>query len=329
MQLPTRPSIYRRYSEVRTSEIEWLWYPLIPKGKITLIQGDPGEGKSLMVLDLIATLSTGRPLPGRQYADSPMNIIYQCSEDGIEDTIKPRLITAEADCTRIAFVIEENDILTMTDDRLRTTIAEFNASLVVIDPIQSYMGDSDMSRAGVVRKITARLEQWAAMYGCSFVLMGHLTKNESSKTLYRGIGSIDFMASARSVIQVDHLAENQEIRRLKQIKTNLTRKSGELFYTITDEGKIEWLDSSLYAGSPVLQDEPSVERRPTKQETTVDFLRFMLTCGPTPASDLIDFFRVRGISQRTVETAKKDAGIRSYRKDGQWFWELPGNTGRN
>ena len=320
--MDTKPAIYRRYSEIKGSDISWLWYPMIPRNKITLIQGDPGEGKSLMVLNLIASLSRGRALPGCTAADSPINIVYQCSEDGIEDTIKPRLTSADADCSRVAFVIEENDALSMNDERLRSTIADFNATLVVIDPVQSYMGDSDMSKAGGVRRMTMILDRWAREYNCSFILMGHLTKNESSKNLYRGMGSIDFVASARSILQIDHLADNPEVRRLSQIKTNLSRKSEPLFYTIKEKGTVEWLDSSLYESEPIYQDAVSECKKQTKLETTADILRFLLSSGPSPASDVIDFFKVRGIGQRTVETAKKDAGIGSFRKDGQWFWRL-------
>ena len=201
------------YSEVQSTDVRWLWYPFIAIGKITLLQGDPGDGKSTMMMNLIAELSTGGKTPDGCKIGVPQKVIYQCSEDGVSDTIKPRLERCGADCRKIAFINEEfYNGLTLDDERIRQAIIEFRPRLVVIDPIQAYLGsDSDLQIAGRARKLMRRLGMWAAGYDCAIVLIGHLNKKEGSKGLYRSLGSIDVVAAARSVLQVERDTENPDI----------------------------------------------------------------------------------------------------------------------
>lgn len=211
------------YSEVQSTDVRWLWYPFIAIGKITLLQGDPGDGKSTMMMNLIAELSTGGKTPDGCKIGAPQKVIYQCSEDGVSDTIKPRLERCGADCRKIAFINEEvYNGLTLDDERIRQAIIEFRPRLVVIDPIQAYLGsDLDLQIAGRARKLMRRLGMWAAGYDCAIVLIGHLNKKEGSKGLYRSLGSIDVVAAARSVLQVERDTENPDIRIVHQIKTVL------------------------------------------------------------------------------------------------------------
>lgn len=211
------------YSEVQSTDVRWLWYPFIAIGKITLLQGDPGDGKSTMMMNLIAELSTGGKTPDGCKIGAPQKVIYQCSEDGVSDTIKPRLERCGADCKKIAFINEEvYNGLTLDDERIRQAIIEFRPRLVVIDPIQAYLGsDSDLQIAGRARKLMRRLGMWAAGYDCAIVLIGHLNKKEGSKGLYRSLGSIDVVAAARSVLQVERDTENPDIRIVHQIKNVL------------------------------------------------------------------------------------------------------------
>ena len=202
------------YSEVQSTDVRWLWYPFIAIGKITLLQGDPGDGKSTMMMNLIAELSTGGKTPDGCKIGAPQKVIYQCAEDGVSDTIKPRLERCGADCRKIAFINEEvYNGLTLDDERIRQAIIEFRPRLGVIDPIQAYLGsDSDLQIAGRARKLMRRLGMWAAGYDCAIVLIGHLNKKEGSKGLYRSLGSIDVVAAARSVLQVERNTENPDIR---------------------------------------------------------------------------------------------------------------------
>ena len=312
-----------RYSDVNMQSVSWLWYPFIPYGKLTLIQGDPGEGKSMMILDIAASVSTGRCLPGMEKECQPLNVIYQCSEDGIEDTIKPRLVSAGADCSHIAFVNEEIEALTLSNDKLRSAIADFNASLVVIDPFQAYLGDSDLTNAMSMRKVLHRLGLWAGIYNCAIVLIGHLNKNENSKSLYRGLGSIDVAAASRSILQVSHLEENTEIKCISQIKNSLARKGSSLFFSITSIGQINWLSSEDYLEPKQEKKEECFhDERRTKKESAVVMLKYLLSLRAMEASEVFEFLKTRGISERTVSAAKKELGAKSYKKGDRWFWEL-------
>lgn len=174
--------IFTLYSDVEATAVRWLWYPFIAVGKITLLQGDPGDGKSTMMMNLIAELSKGGTMPDGKSIGMPQKVIYQCSEDDASDTIKPRLETCGADCRNVAFINEEmNSGLTLDDERIRKAIIQFRPRLVVIDPIQAYLGsDSDLQIAGRARKLMQRLGMWASAYDCAVVLIGHLNKKEGT-----------------------------------------------------------------------------------------------------------------------------------------------------
>ena len=173
---------------VAVEQVEWLLYPFIPYGKVTIIQGDPGEGKTTMVLQIIAKLTIGEPvLPITEEEEitaeqtrEPVNVIYQTAEDGLGDTIKPRLLAAGADCSKV-LVIDDSELpLTMLDERLEQAIRQTNARLVVLDPIQSFLGaEVDMHRANEIRPLMKRVSVLAEKYHCAIVLIGHMNKNST------------------------------------------------------------------------------------------------------------------------------------------------------
>ena len=202
------------FSDVQVKPVRWLWHPYIPIGKVTLLQGDPNDGKSTMMMNIVAELSKGGIMPDGTPIKGAQKVIYQCSEDDAGDTIKPRLEMYGANCQNVAFIDEGiYDGLTMDDERLRQAIIEFRPRLVVIDPIQAYVeNDSDLMSASKARRLMKRTGIWAAMYDCAIVVIGHLNKSGSQKDLYRGLGSIDLVASARSVLQVERKEEDPGVR---------------------------------------------------------------------------------------------------------------------
>ena len=200
---------------VEIEQIEWLFYPFIPFGKVTIIQGDPGEGKTTMVLQIIAKLTKGEKIlpvlekvtevnDGAEMASAsdvklsespikPVNVIYQTAEDGLGDTIKPRLLAAGADCSRVLVIDDREQPLTMLDIRLEEAIVQTKARLVVLDPIQGFLGaEVDMHRANEIRPLMKRVAVLAEKYHCAIILIGHMNKNSNGKSSYRGLGSIDF-----------------------------------------------------------------------------------------------------------------------------------------
>ena len=208
-----------RMSEVQSQEIEWLWYPFIPYGKLTIIQGDPGDGKTTMVLNLAAKLSKGEALDKNMKVTEPVNVIYQTAEDGLADTVKPRLELAGADC-------ESDKSLSMVDERLEEAIVRTGARLLILDPIQAYLGGGmDMNRANEARDMTKKLGALAEKTKCAIILIGHMNKASGNKAAYRGMGSIDFFAVARSGLEIMRLRWMRCLAALHQRQIKWSRQS--------------------------------------------------------------------------------------------------------
>lgn len=309
------------YSDVRATSVRWLWFPFIAVGKITLLQGDPGDGKSTMMMNLIAELSSGGATPDGQAFGRAQRAIYQCSEDGVSDTIKPRLETAGADCRNIAFINEEiYSGLTLDDERIREAIIDFRPRLVVIDPIQAYLGsDSDLQIAGRARKLMHRLSLWASTYDCAVVLIGHLNKKEGSKGLYRSLGSIDVVAAARSVLQVEREAKDTDIRVVRQIKNSLGPSDGEFRFEIRPQTGFRWLEVSITTQGSHKAEMPAFEK---KMDKAAFLIKQMLAQGDMKSVEVYERLEREGISHRTAEDTRKNMGIRCYRKMNQWYWSI-------
>lgn len=317
---------YNLFSSVKKSKIEWIWYPYIPCGKITILQGDPGGGKSTVMMDIIGRLTTGRKLlDGRTL--EPMNVLYQCSEDGLADTIKPRLEVAKADCDKVGYITEDIFGLTLDDEKIRTAIVEMGAQLLVVDPFQAYIGDADLSSATRIRKILRRLGMWASAYNCAVVLVGHLNKKTSSNELYRGLGSIDFVAAARSVIQVEFNDETDNTRTFKHVKSSLAPKGKEIPFTIDNTGSVVWQTEEQLHVNDI--NDSAIEGQPrTKQELAVEMMKTILANGPVEATVVEKELSALGMSERTIKIAKKTIAVISRKRNGKWYWCLQTADGK-
>lgn len=312
--------IVSRYSDIKEMPINWLWYPYIPIGKITLLQGDPGDGKSSMMMSIIAQLTIGGTAPDGTHFGEPKRVIYQCSEDDVSDTIKPRLQKNGADCSMVAFLDEEQlGSITLNDERLRDAIKEFRPSLVVVDPIQSYLGnDVDIHIAGKARKVMHQLSLWASTYDCAVVLIGHLNKKEGSKNLYRGLGSIDITATARSVLQIERDAENELYRILSQVKNNLGPFGQKLCFYIDAEKGVCWKTNGIVDNSKML----ATDKIETQTDKAAFLIKQYLQDKDMLSQEIRELLRNEGISYRTIDNVKDCLGICSYRKKRKWYWSL-------
>lgn len=313
------------YSDVQTKPVKWLWFPYIASGKLTLLQGDPGDGKSTMMMHLIAELSTGGAMPDGTALGKPQRVIYQCSEDGAGDTIKPRLVKIGANCKNIAFINEEiHGNLTLDDERIRDAIIQFEPKLLVIDPVQAYIGsDSDLQIAGRARKLMRRLGMWAEAYDCAIVLIGHMNKREGAKGLYRGLGSIDIVAAARSVLQVERDPIDSDIRIVSHIKNSLESAGGEIRFEIRPRTGFHWLGCS--ENCPFVPTSTSVDNQPrfvTKQEEAAYLISQMLKEKEVASKELLLVLSKRGIGEKTARFAKEELGVKAYRKNRVWYWTL-------
>ena len=311
------------YTNIETQIIEWLWYPYIPFGKISIIQGDPGDGKTTFALQLVAMLSKGIPLPNGSKACSPLSTIYQSGEDNPADTIKPRLESAGADCSKIALINSLNVPLSISDDRLEKAIIEADARLLVLDPLQAFIPeDCDLSRALDMREAMSCLAGIAERTHCAVVIIGHLNKSTGVKSLYRGIGSIDIAAIARSVLYIVRPDDKSSLRVVVHIKSNLAKAGKSVAFTFDDDGRFTWVNLPDNLTESDLSGFPIKGFQDSKQKTIERFLLDLLASGEKSAQDVITLCSERGYAKRTVDRAKKSLKIRSYRRNGEWVWSI-------
>lgn len=323
---------------VEVEQIEWLFYPFIPFGKVTIIQGDPGEGKTTMVLQIIAKLTKGEAIFPRQEqkieekngaempVDSnvdnlmePVNVIYQTAEDGLGDTIKPRLLAAGADCSRVLVIDDREQPLTMLDIRLEEAIVQTKARLVVLDPIQGFLGaEVDMHRANGIRPLMKRVAVLAEKYHCAIILIGHMNKNSNGKSSYRGLGSIDFQAAARSVLIVGRIKDEPEVRVVCHVKSSLAPEGKSIAFRLDKDNGFEWIGEYDISADDLL----SGDSRGQKSRKAKEFLLEILADGGMAQKKIEEEAEKRGIKKKTLRNAKLELEIDSVKRGNQWFWML-------
>ena len=309
-----------RMSEVQSQEIEWLWYPFIPYGKLTIVQGDPGDGKTTLILNIAAKVSRGESLENGMNVPKPINVIYQTAEDGLADTVKPRLEKAGADCERILVIDESDKSLSMVDERLEQTLLQTKARMLILDPIQAYLGGGmDMNRANEAREMTKKLGILAEKYQCAIVLIGHMNKAGGNKAAYRGMGSIDFFAVARSVLLVGKIEGESNLRAVVQIKNNLAEFGHPKAFSLSENG-FTWIGDYEITADEVLG---GVVPKANKLEHAKLFLRELSKNNNIMLSnEIFDIAEKNNISKRTLENAKKELGIKAKKINNCWYWEL-------
>ncbi len=334
-----------RLSNVAAETVHWLWPGRIALGKLTLLAGDPGLGKSLLALDLAARVSTGREMPDAARGDlaGPAGVVLLSAEDALADTIRPRLDAAGADCTRIVALqsVTERDAdgqavprqATLADlEALRRAVRAVDAALVVIDPLVAYLpARVDAHRDQDVRRALAPLAALAAELGVAVLAIRHLNKNSSvTNATYRGGGSIAFTAAARSELLVAADPADPGRPVLAQVKCNLAAPPAALVYRIdTAPGgaaRLRWLGESALSANALLAAHARDEDDQPALAEALDVLRAILADGPVPAGEVARLARQAGVSERTLKRAKHALSVRSGRAGfgsaGGWRWTL-------
>ena len=313
-------------NDVVTEEVAWLWPGYIPAGKLTIVRGNPGEGKTMLMMHVISRLTQGRPLPGEPddaFRD-PVNCIYQTAEDGLGDTIKPRLEANGADCSRVFVIDETKDPLSFSDERIEAAIRETKAKLFILDPLQAYLGAGvDMYRANEVRPQFHTLKVIAERTGCAIVLIEHLNKMKGMKAISRGLGSMDITGAARSVLLLAKPKAKEPEVYLAPVKSNLTALSPTLVFTV--EYNRMFLEGTSEMTADELLDSSKGEYKKTKLPLAEELISGLMELGKeVSASSVYGLLKAHGISERTANEAKKNLGIDSKKqKDGSWAWLPP------
>ena len=318
---------------VEVEEIKWLLYPFIPYGKVTIIQGDPGEGKTTMVLQIIAKLTRGEPIlpasfekrkeperadvitdenkadmdvsKNKQCLQQPVNVIYQTAEDGMGDTIKPRLIEAGADLSRVMVIDDTEEALTLSDDRIEKAVRQNRVRLVIIDPVQAFIGaDVDMNRANEVRPVFRKLGMIAEKTGCAIVLIGHLNKSSGTQSTYRGLGSIDIMAAVRSLIFIGKVRKDPTTRVLIHEKSSLAPPGETMAFKLGDEEGFRWVGAYEISADELL-DGKEGKATETKLERGAKLIRELLADKKEISiRELDEKAKEQGISGRTMRDVR-------------------------
>jgi hypothetical protein len=332
-----------RFADTVTLEaVVWLWPGYIPFRKVTVLDGDPGLGKSTILIDIAARLSTGQALPnGKRH--KPAGTILLMGEDGAGDTIVPRLINAGADLAKIGIRDtypngqgqEVPPSFPSNLDKLADDILAADASLVVIDPVMSYLDpDINSNNDQQVRRALMPLAQLAEESGCAIVLLRHLNKSTSSSALYRGGGSIGFVGVARSGLIVARDPDAPERVVLASTKSNLGPPPPSLNYRLVGcengAARVEWEGHSTHTAASLVENQVSNEDR-TALDEAISFLREALSIGLRLAKEVQKEARDAGISERTLRRARELLGItmdspwiqKAKTQDGQYTWQLP------
>ena len=250
----------------------------------------------------------------------PINIIYQTAEDGLADTVKPRLELAGADCEKIMVIDESDKSLSMIDERLEEAIVKTGARLLILDPIQAYLGGGmDMNRANEARDMTKKLGALAEKTKCAIILIGHMNKAAGNKVAYRGMGSIDFFAVARSVLLVGRIEGEANTRAVVQIKNNLAAFGHAKAFELSESG-FQWLGDYEITVDEVLG---GIAPKANKMEQAKKILRELAeTQNAVQSNEVFELAEEHGISKRTMENAKKELGIKAKKINNAWYWEL-------
>ena len=297
---------------VEVEQVEWLLYPFIPYGKVTIIQGDPGEGKTTMVLQIIAKLTRGEPiLPvtdktktkekrsdevdsenedldaednmQEQSSVSPVNVIYQTAEDGLGDTIKPRLLAAGADCSKVLVIDDSDQPLTMADVRLEEAIVQTKAKMVVLDPIQGFLGaDVDMHRANEIRPLMKRIAVLSEKYHCA-------------------------------------VKDEPEVRVVCHTKSSLAPEGTSIAFRLDKNNGFEWIGEYDISADELLNG----DGRGQKSRKAKEFLLEILANGGMTQKKIAEEAEARGIKSKTLWNAKRELEIDSVKRGKQWYWMLP------
>jgi len=340
-------------SEVEVEDFQWLWHRRVALRKITMLDGDPGLGKSLFTTDLAARVSMGRAMAdGSPGLSGPSGVVLICGEDGLADTVKPRLLAAGASpeaCTRVRAIdmIPETlsdgtisqRLLSLLSDMpaLEATITAMGAQLLVIDPITAYLGNGvDMYRDSDLRRVLTPLAGLAERTSAAIILVRHLNKNTATPALHRGLGGVGFIGVARLGLL---FAPNPDVEGevlVSRHKGNIGQVPPTLAYRVVQVGeaenmpRISWLgERETSAGAALAAQSAAGEDSETRSATdeAVAWLRAKLSDGPLKARDVQSDARADGISEKALRTARSRIGIKPYREgglgaEGRWMWEL-------
>ena len=321
---PTKRKILMAtYTDIAPEEVVWLWRDRIPSGKLSIICGDPGQGKSFLSLDIASRVSAGIAFPDGAPCEQGKVIICSC-EDGPADTIRPRLDSMGADVANVlnfeGMAGEGDQVFPFQLDRDIPDLDEYLAdtpgiSLLIIDPVSGFMGAVDSHVNAAVRGVLSPLAKLAEKHSMAVMAITHLSKGQG-RAIHKVMGSLAYIAAARTGWGVVTDPDDDDRKLFLPVKNNLSKITG-LAYRIVD-GRVEWEASPVMLTIDELDNDSE-----TPRDEAREWIEGILKSGPVSAKDVLKQAKVDGICERTLKYAKKEMGVISRRENDSWRWELP------
>jgi hypothetical protein len=330
-----------RLSSVRARPVEWLWPGWLPLGKLCDLSGDPGLSKSTLLLDLAARVTTSGAMPDGSHGITG-GVCVMSAEDGLEDTILPRLKAAGADLARVGFFEAYNrEPLVLPDhiDRIEVRLRDYDARLLLIDPLVAFLAQARSDQE--VRKGLHPLKLLAERLRCTVLWLRHLSKKGGAKAIYRGSGHISVIGAARAGLLVGEHPADPALRVLAHAKSNLAPRQRSLTYAVeyvAEHGacRLRWGEPCDLTADELVQPPPRPQDREL-QEVTMSkfrqacaFLRTVLTDGPQLCRDVKAAAVEACLSERTLERAAAALGLKLIAPRGEgstrkkdYLWGLP------
>ena len=315
-------------ASVEAKEVNWLMPPLIPYGMITIMEGDPGVGKSYLAMHIAAQVSIGGSLPGVDKLKRG-RVLYLSAEDDLAYTIRPRIDAMGGNPKRIRV---QADYLSLDDNGLRELFSEVRKkppSLIILDPLFAYVPSAqDMYRPNVIRSLLSQLREIAEYGDTAILVVRHLTKTKQDKAVYQGGGSMDVIGAARSAFLVAQHPEDPNWKIVAHVKHNIAPRGTSWVYELAQEVPegvpiLKWIGPSDLTVDDLMIGFDG-DRKPALDEA-IDFLREELKDGPQAVAEVEARAEGRGISKRTIVRARKEADIKSKKTRRGWVLSLPGN----
>ena len=323
----TQPPLIITMDQIKAEKVDWLWANRVPIGRITLLDGDPGSGKSTLSLEIASAVSKGAALPFGERPRAPANVLLMSCEDGYSDTVRPRLDKAGADVSRIAIPNPGRGLSTtmLNASFIEQAVKELGPALVIVDPIVAFARGKNTDKANDVRELLSPLMSIAERYALACLVIRHFTKQVDARAMYRGSGSVDFMAACRSAFIIVESNEESDLRVLAQVKNSLGPKSRSLGFYIDEKG-FRWGQEVDTDAEGLLTASRTDTRRKEKGqlEAAKSFLQETLSSGPIASNSVKAKAQQAGISNATLWRAKEILDIRSSKErgSGDWWWRL-------
>jgi len=332
-----------RLSDVQPERVSWLWPGRIPAGKLVTLDGDPSLGKSTLSLAFAAIVTTGGTWPDNSPCNFPGDVILLSAEDGLADTVRPRLDAAGADVTRVHAVqgvtLPDGTLRppTLADvDELHRLVTETGARLLVVDVLMAYLpSGTDSHKDQDIRRVLSRLSALADATGCTVLLLRHLNKAKGGDPMYRGGGSIGIVGAVRAGMLVAKDPDDEDLRVLACTKSNLARDPGALTYRLTDAdalgvARVEWIGTSNHDARALLADRGDDDDEPGGNPAAAfifDYLMRDNVGGEAPAGDVLKAGKAAGFSDNDLKHARSRArrpriASRKAGMGGGWVWAI-------